>query len=876
MGKYKVNTRTGKFDLVGRGGGGGGDYELTSPNGTIEVTETSDGHAIDIETTLKNKLITAYESQIGRNANNLSNYNKVELFRIYYDKNGATGRNASFDVFYRTEYDIVSVGRFSVMCGYAASKGGDYLDFYYIDKYDKDGADIINKIKACRIQKGRGMTQKDLQGCVVIYMETTNKWDSCSFMMGSRYADDNLQTTGGANYDYINTKFTLPSESIGTPLTASRFPSNVIQTKFFNIEKKDDGSYGSPSQGEVNAMTAAYLNGETFVPTLCIYSNEGVIELSNTTSIDNTLALTQGLISITFYSTAAEGCNGKFVLVLNLVTSSVVSFSFVADSAENIKYDNEQSGMLATTTQEAIDEIANNLGVISTLTKEDWEAIRAAGGIQSEVDTLAEVLDGYINDPTPTEEWEELDLNDSTLLSGWWIDGDCKWYSSSSCTMRYIAIPPGATKVRITANNDYATFGAIVKSVNTGSRVAVDTAEGVSGRITVLKTESSEFEIEDDAKYIVYSVSSNGTYNQVPSKIECYVLSQSSLRSGTDGETATINKVKDDIERIDADIEDLRSSISGDSAPTNYYRVGVHFGTPSDSIDIVWSDDSDATSDEAVVNHGQLIQIGKYFYMFYLGLPIGATSETQYYILTAYSDDGQTWHRGFPPSVTPPVSGTNRLLSESGLIEHCIVEVPDHEYPYRLLCNKIVSSSSQSIRIYKSSDGINYTFVKTILSEKHDSQMSAVCKGNTIIIYTRIWDSAHTNRQVGAMTIDLDGNIVKPLHLILGDYLYNSASLPIDLKRELFFPTWYIGVNVSTQQDMHLECYQKQDEQFIKLNTNINGILNSDEYWALVCPGSIAINGQKYICVNAWKRHHYTVTGDINKMGLRLVPITIV
>lgn len=547
-------------------------------------------------------------------------------------------------------------------------------------------------------------------------------------------------------------------------------------------------------------------------------------------------------------------------------------------SASDISFDDETSQMGVDNVQDAIDKIAENLGVISSLTEEDWEAIRAAGGIQSEVDVLAAVLDGYITEPTPTptEEWVSLDIANGTPLNGWWIDGDCKWYSSSACTMRYIAIPEGTTKVKITANNDYATFGAIVKSVNTGSRVLVDTADGVSGRLTILKTESQEFEVGEDAKYVVYSVSSNGTYNQVPSDISCYVVqSNTSLRSGSDDSTPTISKVKDDINRLDDEIEELRESISGDSAPTNYYRVPVSFGNPSQSIKIIGNKDTDATDDAYVLNSGQLIQIGKYFYLFYIGLPSGATSETQYHILSAYSADGLTWQRGFPDGITPPVAGTNRLLSESGLIEHCVIEVPDSEYPYRLLCNKIVSSSSQSMRMYKSADGINYSLVCTFLNEKHDSQMSAICKGNTIEVYTRIWDSAHTNRQVGALTIDLNGNIVKPLHIVLGDYLYNSAAIPIDLHRELWFPTWYIGVNVSTQQDMHLECYQMQDEKAIKLNTNINQILNSNEYWALVCPGVITINGQKYIAVNAWKRHHYSISGDVNEMETRLVPINI-
>lgn len=317
------------------------------------------------------------------------------------------------------------------------------------------------------------------------------------------------------------------------------------------------------------------------------------------------------------------------------------------------------------------------------------------------------------------------------------------------------------------------------------------------------------------------------------------------------------------------------SSDSGEDSPTNYYRVPVSFGTPSQSIKIIGNTDADAVDDANILNSGQLLQIGNYYYLFYMGLPSGATSETQYYILSAYSEDGLTWHRGFPSGVTPPVTGTNRLIAESGLIEHCIVEVPDAQYPYRLICNKIVSSSNQSMRMYKSPDGINYTLVGTILNEKHDSQMSAICKGDKIEIYTRIWDDAHTNRQIGSLTIDLQGNIVKELQVVLGDNLYNSAAIPFDAHSELLFPTWYVGVNTSTQQDAHLECYQMQNGLPIKLNTNISQILKADEYWALVCPGIISVKGQKYIAVNAWKRHHYTVSGDVSYMETRLVPINI-
>lgn len=687
------------------GGGGGGDYELNSPLKTINVTKTEGGHEIDIDNTLKEKLITSYESSLGRIANNLSDYNKVEMFRIYYDKDGATGRNVMFTASFRRDYDIIGIADFVIMCGYESNKGGDFLDFNYTEKSAKGDFDITSMIKACRVKNATGKGSKDKQGCVIIYMETTYHWDSVSFSMGARYPDDKLHNSGGSNYDYLGQKFTLPSSSIGTPKVAEPY---------------------------------------------------------------------------------------------NNATGDV--------SAENVSY--------------------------------------GGTNVKEELDKVSDALDGYLGGGGV---WTDLNLN-GTTLSGWWIDSGGKWLNWGGASVRYIEIPSGSTSVKVIANQNYGTYFCILKDIGTptsGSKFLF--ADGYNDRCLVLKQEVGEYQLPSDAHYILFSVSSNGVYDQVPSAIQVYSEGGKSVQQ---------------------DIEELRNEIGG-----NYPNgISVSFG---ESKVMFTNSDSDAVDDKYIVNSGQLLRIGDVLYCYYLGSPSSSANESGMYLLSAYSTDGTTWHRGFPSGVTPPVSGTARLFNEGGIIEHCVVRVPDAQYPYRLLANKFVTTSSQIVRFYKSADGIHFEYMCDILNEKHDGQFSAVVRGNVIKLFMRVWDSAHTNRQVGVMYVDIDGNILTNLHIVLGDNLYNSASFPIDHDREILMPTWYKGTNVSTQEDMHLECYLLHGESARKLETNINSLIKSDEHWALMNVGVVSLNGQQYISYNVWKNHHYPLSGETRKQEMRIAKISV-
>lgn len=749
MGKYKINKRTGKFDLVGNGSG--------------DLPEGFYADYLDTKTTAYNSL----EAQKGRRVNNLNQYGKVEMFRVYYERNGATGREVQFGLLFRREYDILAVANFTIMLGYAESKGGEYCDFLFKSKYERDGFSVIDAIKICRCKIATGTGPN--MGYYIVYMDASSKWDSVSYDMGARYGDN--MPSGGCNYDYINTRFVLPDPSVGIPVMATKFDQTggVMKAEDVSFDDSVIGS-GAKTVQEVIEKSVFLMNDELG------YLNEELNKLKN----------------------ASE-------LVIN--------------SAENVAY--------------------------------------GTSNVKSELDITNTILDGYKGSGVPSSSWEELNMTDSVLLDGWWIDPGAKWNQWSVASLFYIAIPSKSSKIKINANPEYATYYAIVKEIGTPTnRASMSLAEGYTDRAYVLKGESVELNFGDDAKFLIYSKSSNGTYNQIPSSIEVY----------REGESTT-RKVSDDI-------EELRNEISDISIGSKYPDLSVNFGTPSQSIRMFGTTDGNS-DDSKIINSGQLITINGVHYCFYLGMPTSGSDENSYHILSAYSTDGTTWQRGFPSGVNPPVEGTARLFNEGGLIEHCVVKVNDANYPYRLICNKFHSSSSQTMRMYKSNDGIHYSFMRDILSEKHDAQISAINRGNSIKIYTRIWDSAHTNRQIGVMYIDLEGNITTKLHIALGNNLYAASASQIDLDRELLLPTWYIGVNTSTQQDAHLECYVMDGEKSKKLDTNINQVMKSDEYWALFCSGMISVNGQQYVAMNVWKRHHYAISGDVQQCETRLVPISV-
>ena len=279
----------------------------------------------------------------------------------------------------------------------------------------------------------------------------------------------------------------------------------------------------------------------------------------------------------------------------------------------------------------------------------------------------------------------------------------------------------------------------------------------------------------------------------------------------------------------------------------------------------------------------------------------------------AYSNDGENWVRHFPQGYLPVdpeapdynglwPAGKNdvteeRVLSETTTtrricVEYiereghqrtflgpCIVKVDDDSHPFRLIGNKQIYyqlydedkttgtrtpvgdlSYYYQLFMFKSADGINwgdYDDDAIEISEMcYDSHFSAIAYGNIIKIYCRMWDYQEqypSQRQVGVMFIDLEGNIITSATILFGGGLYNSAAFKIDNKRELLLPTFFDTVNDICNYESFIvdgEKVMHSSDVDDKLKAAIPNVPNSGDVkmcWGSVNPGFILKDGDIYI-----------------------------
>lgn len=224
-----------------------------------------------------------------------------------------------------------------------------------------------------------------------------------------------------------------------------------------------------------------------------------------------------------------------------------------------------------------------------------------------------------------------------------------------------------------------------------------------------------------------------------------------------------------------------------------------------------------------------------------------ASKSSYKHLALAYSTDGNKWTRGIPKGITAPISGTNLLFKQS-VFEHHVFKVLDHEYPYRLICNYGVGTRDR-IRLYKSKDAVNFTFVRDIIMGNFDSQMTAIDKGGMIKVYlrlrTKLGTSVRVNRQIGYFFIDYDGNLIsQPTIAFDAESLYNASAMPLDDHRDILFPTYY-----NTKTDgQELVCYILDNDIVTKVDIDTSRIISSDYQTFYVSPrGIVDIKGDLYI-----------------------------
>ena len=267
-------------------------------------------------------------------------------------------------------------------------------------------------------------------------------------------------------------------------------------------------------------------------------------------------------------------------------------------------------------------------------------------------------------------------------------------------------------------------------------------------------------------------------------------------------------------------------------------------GTP---VTIFANDDSAAIAgvDDGLLNTVSVVKINdSMYYMYYEGFGADGTADySNINLCFAYSTDGATFIKGFPQGIEPPISGTNLLLPKGSTHGHCVVRLSESEFR---MVTIDASGANRIAKIWKSSDGINWTVIRQITDGYNDSMVSCVLRGNLLKIFLRTRNSY--GRAIGVITTDIDGNRTTASWdsvLSLNDsaaQLYQASASILDDKCELLIPTVY-NPNTSVQYVMGVIV---DDDVCQPVYMNNNTVMDNNVKSIYFASGIVDINRKTY------------------------------
>ena len=330
--------------------------------------------------------------------------------------------------------------------------------------------------------------------------------------------------------------------------------------------------------------------------------------------------------------------------------------------------------------------------------------------------------------------------------------------------------------------------------------------------------------------------------------------------------------------------------------------VSVQFGTP---ITILANNDEEAVEEEKLLlSYFNIVQLSdKMYYLYYAAYGEGVRQEYNQNLLFAYSTDGIHYTRGFPEGINPPFEGTNKIFSNANTTNFTgqnIFKCLDPEYPWRMVCQQHTENGEDNVYMIKSKDGINFDestrrmlqhgikYVNgTAVQNFHDTQYGVVCRGNIIKFFSRNNVNYHIaeagkarkSREITVAFYDLDGNTILPEKNLPLRYVYNSAAVPFDDRRELIFPTGF-GMNsfIGGVQDQTytLNAYVVDGNLVNEVETNISSVIEADDKWITFAPSMITIGDDQYLVYQTRDFEHDTSpTFGVNVSRYRIVPVVI-
>lgn len=278
---------------------------------------------------------------------------------------------------------------------------------------------------------------------------------------------------------------------------------------------------------------------------------------------------------------------------------------------------------------------------------------------------------------------------------------------------------------------------------------------------------------------------------------------------------------------------------------------------PETPIEIMSNlDESSSEFDSRLINYFNIVQVKKnLFYMYYAayGVNSGETDIDQG-LFFAYSNDAIHWKREKP-------NGDSNLILENGIQEQSVFMLDtDREYPFRLVAN-IKEDGKFKLCMWKSKNGYDFDFSnkKVLLEDRlHDTQNVVIPRGDSMFLYTRLWNETATNRRNGFAKLSTEGEIQSPIDTLAGDYVYNSAASYVNDKYDLLQPTFMNNKEGDNKSDdAYFQAYHTTPlNSCTEIDTNLNQWLKSDEKWRVVAPGILNIDGQKYIAYYTWTWSH--------------------
>jgi len=212
------------------------------------------------------------------------------------------------------------------------------------------------------------------------------------------------------------------------------------------------------------------------------------------------------------------------------------------------------------------------------------------------------------------------------------------------------------------------------------------------------------------------------------------------------------------------------------------------------------------------------------------------------HICYAYSINGKDWTKSI---LNNSNEKDNNILihgkydKKEGWVENFVfIDNNDKDYPYRIIYTALDSDGAEKTFMSKSSNGITWPIRRVVFNSKHDGQYSVhVQDDGNYMIFLRMWDSHHVNRQIGYAIITREGDIISPPVSILSGNLYNSAAFYLGFNNYIFFPTEYNSKN----QKIAIKIGYIIQGKAGMTHQDITSLLFQNDYpgWGIVSPGLI-------------------------------------